>query len=52
VTVGLRRFASRESGELETLRMGSWRSIEIPTDAAPEPWRMVVDAPLRACLPS
>jgi len=51
VSVGLRRFADDQSGVLEEVPVGVWRSIDIPADAAPEPWRMVVDAPLRACLP-
>lgn len=49
VTVGLRRFADDESGELETVPAGAWRSLEIPADAAREPWRALIDAPLRVC---
>lgn len=49
VRVGLRRFASTESGVLEEIPPGAWRSLEIPADAAPEPWRALIDAPLRVC---
>jgi hypothetical protein len=49
VTVGLRRFADTQSGVLEELPPGAWRSLEIPRDAASEPWRAVVDAPTRVC---
>lgn len=49
VKLGLRRFASGESGELEKVPAGAWRSLEIPRDAAPERWHGVVDAPLRVC---
>lgn len=49
VTVGLRRFADEQSGVLEELPPGAWRALEIPRDAAAEPWRAVVDAPTRAC---
>jgi len=51
VTVGLRRFADEQSGVLEELQPGSWRSLAIPRDAAPEPWRAVIDAPTRVCFP-
>jgi hypothetical protein len=51
VKVGLRRFASNESGVLEEVPAGAWRSLEIPADAAPEPWRALIDAPLRVCVP-
>jgi hypothetical protein len=50
VTVGLRRFASTESGVLEEIPAGAWRSLAIPADAAPEPWRALIDAPLRVCV--
>ncbi len=49
VTVGLRRFAETQSGVLEELPPGAWRSLEIPRDAAAEPWRGVIDAPVRVC---
>ena len=49
VTIGLRRFADKQSGVLEEVPPGAWRSLEIPRDAAPEPWRAVVDAPTRVC---
>ena len=49
VAIGLRRFASKESGELEAVPPGTWRRIAIPRDAASEPWRAVIDAPLRVC---
>jgi hypothetical protein len=49
VKLGLRRFADEESGELEEISPGAWRSLEIPRDAAPERWQGVVDAPLRVC---
>jgi hypothetical protein len=49
VTVGLRRFADTQSGVLEELPPGAWRSLEIPRDAAAEPWRAVIDAPMRVC---
>jgi hypothetical protein len=51
VTVGLRRFASVESGSLEEVPAGAWRSLEIPADAAPEPWQALIDAPMRVCFP-
>jgi hypothetical protein len=51
VTVGLLRFADEQSGVLEELPPGTWRSLAIPGDAAPEPWRAVVDAPMRVCSP-
>jgi len=50
VKLGLRRFAGEESGELEEIPPGAWRSLEIPPDAAPERWRGVINAPLRVCL--
>jgi hypothetical protein len=49
VTVGLRRFADSQSGVLEELPPGAWRSLEIQRDAAAEPWRAMVDAPTRVC---
>jgi hypothetical protein len=49
VTVGLRRFASTQSGVLEEVPAGSWRSLEIAKDDAAEPWRAVIDAPMRVC---
>jgi hypothetical protein len=49
VTIGLRRFADEQSGVLEEMPPGAWRSLEIPEDAAPELWRAVVDAPTRVC---
>ncbi len=49
VAIGLRRFAAGQSGELEEARRGAWRSIAIPRDLASEPWRAIVDAPLRVC---
>ncbi len=52
VRLGLRRFADGESGLLEEVPAGAWRRIEIPPDAAPEPWRALIDAPLRACASS
>jgi hypothetical protein len=50
VTVSLRRFASTASGVLEEVPPGAWRSLEIPADAAPEPWRALIDAPMRVCV--
>lgn len=50
-TVGLKRFADEQSGVLEELQPGSWRSLAIPPDAAPEPWQAVIDAPTRVCSP-
>jgi hypothetical protein len=50
VKLGLRRFAGEESGELEELPPGAWRSLAIPRDAAPERWRGIINAPLRVCL--
>lgn len=52
VSIGLRRFADEESGVLEEVPPGAWRSLEIPADAASQPWRAVVDAPLRVCFES
>lgn len=52
VTVGLRRFADEQSGVLEELPPGAWRRLEIPQDAAPEPWQAVIDAPMRVCFQS
>lgn len=49
VTVGLRRFAETQSGVLEELPPGAWRSLDISRDAAAEPWRAVIDAPMRVC---
>lgn len=49
VTIGLRRFADEQSGVLEEVPRGAWRSIEIPRDSAPEPWRAIVDGPMRVC---
>lgn len=49
VTVGLRRFADAQSGTLEKVPAGAWRRLEIPPDAAPEPWQAVIDAPMRVC---
>lgn len=49
VTVGLRRFAGKTSGTLEEVPPGAWRRLEIPPDAAPEPWQAVIDAPMRVC---
>jgi hypothetical protein len=49
VTIGLRRFAGEQSGVLEEVPAGAWRSLEISADAASEPWRAVVDAPTRVC---
>ncbi len=49
VKLGLRRFADEESGELEEIPPGAWRSLDIPRDAAPERWHGIVDAPLRVC---
>ncbi len=49
VSIGLRRFADEESGVLEEVPAGAWRSLEIPADAAAQPWHAVVDAPLRVC---
>jgi hypothetical protein len=49
VTLGLRRFADEQSGVLEEVPPGAWRNLEILRDAAPEPWRAVVDAPTRVC---
>jgi hypothetical protein len=49
VKLGLRRFADEESGELEEVPPGAWRSLDIPRDAAPERWHGIVDAPLRVC---
>jgi hypothetical protein len=51
VTVGLRRFADGRSGVLEEVPPDSWRMLVIPKDAAPEPWRAVIDAPMRVCFP-
>jgi hypothetical protein len=49
VTIGLRRFADEQSGTLEEVPAGAWRRLELPADAAPEPWRAVIDAPTRVC---
>lgn len=49
VTVGLRRFADEQSGVLEEVPSGAWRRLSIPADAAKEPWRAVIDGPMRAC---
>lgn len=49
VTVGLKRFADEQSGTLEEVPAGAWRRLEIPPDAAREPWQAVVDAPMRVC---
>jgi hypothetical protein len=49
VTIGLRRFAGTQSGVLEEVPAGAWRSLSISADAAGEPWRAVIDGPMRAC---
>jgi hypothetical protein len=49
VVVGLRRFADDQSGVLEEVPAGAWRSLEIAKDGAAEPWRAVIDAPMRVC---
>jgi hypothetical protein len=49
VTIGLRRFADEQSGVLEEVPPDAWRRLEIPRDAANEPWRAVVNAPTRVC---
>ncbi len=49
VTIGLRRFASTQSGVLEEVPAGAWRSLSIPADAASQPWRGVINGPMRVC---
>lgn len=50
--VSLRRFASAGRGvPIARLRPGGWASITIPTDAAPDPWSLIVAGRGRACLP-
>ncbi len=49
MTIGLRRFAGEQSGVLEEVPPGAWRSLAIPRDAAAEPWRAVIDTPTRVC---
>jgi hypothetical protein len=49
VTIGLRRFASGQSGVLEEVPVGAWRSLAISADADPEPWHAVIDGPMRVC---
>lgn len=46
----LARFAdSPRSVGIDYLRPGSWSEIVIPSDEAPDPWRMTVDGPVTAC---
>ena len=48
--IGLRRFAGSGSGvPIARLRTGGWASIELPADAAPEPWRLVTKSPVTTC---
>jgi hypothetical protein len=50
VLIGLRRFASAGPGvPVGRLRPGGWTSLNLPTDAARQPWRLVVDGPITVC---
>jgi hypothetical protein len=48
--IGLRRFAGSGPGvPLARLRTGGWAGIELPADAAPEPWWLVTKSPVTTC---
>jgi hypothetical protein len=48
--IGLRRFAGSGPGvPVARLQAGSWGSLQLPTDAVPEPWRLVTKAPVTVC---
>lgn len=48
--IGLRRFAGAGPGvPIARLRTGGWAGIELPADAAPEPWRLVTKSPVTTC---
>jgi hypothetical protein len=50
VQVGLSRFGPNAPGvSLGTLQPGEFATIRIPPDAAPDPWRAVVDGPVYVC---
>lgn len=50
-TVGLRRFADPGAPSYELVRVGKegWAEVRIPTDAAPDPWFVVANAPVYVC---
>lgn len=48
--IGLRRFAKGGPGvPIAKLRPGGWVTLNLPADAAPEPWHLVTDAPITTC---
>lgn len=48
--IGLRRFAGGGSGvPIAKLRPGGWVTLQLPPDAAPEPWHLVTDATITTC---
>jgi hypothetical protein len=50
IDVSLGRFGTGGAGvSLGSLGPGDWASIELPTDAAPEQWWIVLDGPVYVC---
>jgi hypothetical protein len=50
IEVGLSRFsAGAYQAPVGLLRAGSWAALEIPPDAAADPWLAVVSGPVRVC---
>jgi hypothetical protein len=48
--IGLRRFASSGAGvPVARLQVGGWASVELPADAAAEPWRLLTKASITTC---
>jgi hypothetical protein len=48
--IGLRRFASSGAGvPVARLKVGGWASVEVPADAASDPWQLVTKAPITTC---
>ncbi len=50
VEIGLSRFAhSGPSVTVGTVPAAGWTRLQIPGDAAPDPWRLYADEPVRIC---
>lgn len=50
VPVKLARFAKDGPGfEIGQVEPGGWARLRVPPDAAPQPWRVIVAGPLKAC---
>lgn len=48
--IGLRRFAGSGPGvPLARLQAGTWGSLQLPSDAVSEPWRLVTKVPVTVC---